>query len=123
MPELMSLPRPAPELPVTRMESSDEIQAALHAARAAPADGEPGLERPLQRPPVALLCVIDDGKADGEWLRLRADRHVLGRVDGDVRVPHDALMSAAHAELVREKAKRGYQWALNDLGSTNGTWV
>lgn len=131
-------PRPPQEVPATRMETSEEIREAILAAKgqrpekAAPADRSPpasppvdgpALERPLQRPPIAMLCIIDDGKQEGEWVRLRADRHVLGRVEGDIRIPHDVLMSGAHAEIVREKVKDGYRWMLNDLGSTNGTWV
>jgi pSer/pThr/pTyr-binding forkhead associated (FHA) protein len=95
--------------------------AAARAAPAAPAEAQ--RERPLQRPPMALLCVLDDGRQDGEWVRLRADRTSLGRSDADVRIPHDVQMSARHAEIVREATPAGWRWLLQDCGSTNGTYV
>jgi pSer/pThr/pTyr-binding forkhead associated (FHA) protein len=123
---------------MTRLESDDEVRQALLArkqrlgGKAAPASGQPAAapvesdtqpERPVQRPPMALLCILDDGKHDGEWIRLRADRTVLGRTEGDVRIPHDLMMSARHAEIVRHKVQSGYRWHLTDLQSTNGTFV
>src|SRR5947209_5349177 len=48
-------------------------------------------DRPTQRPPVASLTLFDDGKTDGELLRLRAARFVLGRSEGDFLLPHDEL--------------------------------
>src|SRR5262249_21230225 len=39
--------------------------------------------RPTLRPPTMLLTVLDDGKGDGEVLRLRAERFVIGRSEGD----------------------------------------
>jgi hypothetical protein len=130
---------PAGPLPETRLESDQEIRQALEArrarrqARAAPparpggppplAEPEVRLERPSLRPPMALLCVLDDGKQDGEWFRLRADRTVIGRAGADVCVPHDVLMSAQHAEIVRQQAPGGWRWLLADLQSTNGTFV
>jgi hypothetical protein len=129
----------------TRMESADEILQAIAArkARRAPGGGNaptphtkgvpplPGIpsvaeaqrDRPVQRPPMALLCILDDGKQEGEWVRLRADRTTLGRTDGDVRIVHDMQMSAQHAEIVREATPTGWRWLLQDCGSTNGTFV
>ena len=139
--------RPPPAVEATRLESDEEIREAIRAraaqrqgkapagpavpvaklvAAAPQAEPEPETpaEKPQQRPPMALLCVLDDGKHDGEWVRLRADRYVIGRADGDVRIGHDPQMSGRHAEIVRQKTKEGgYRWLLVDLGSTNGTWV
>jgi pSer/pThr/pTyr-binding forkhead associated (FHA) protein len=142
----MSQPK---EPEATRLESSEEImkalaarkarrQASTHAkpaaaaaplvaaapaAPAARAVSEARRECPTQRPPMALLCIVDDGKQDGEWLRLRADRTVIGRSEGDVRIPHDVQMSTRHAEIVREQLPTGWRWLLQDAGSTNGTFV
>jgi hypothetical protein len=130
-------PRPPGAPEETRLESDDEIRQALEArlaqrhgkgpARgrpvAAPPEPDAVAERPEQRPPMALLCILDDGKADGELVRIRADRTVLGRVEGDVRIPHDGLMSGRHAEIVRQPARDGWRWVLTDLKSTNGTWI
>jgi pSer/pThr/pTyr-binding forkhead associated (FHA) protein len=72
---------------------------------------------------MALLCILDDGKQDGELVRLRADRTTIGRSAGDVRIPHDVQMSSQHAEIVREALPTGWRWVLQDLGSTNGTFI
>jgi pSer/pThr/pTyr-binding forkhead associated (FHA) protein len=79
--------------------------------------------RPSQRPPIALLCIVDDGQEDGEIVRLRADRYVFGRVEGDVVIPHDSLISSRHAELTRHLDRGRTVWYLRDLGSTNGSYV
>jgi pSer/pThr/pTyr-binding forkhead associated (FHA) protein len=129
--------RPTEQRVATRLESDEEIGQALQARRArlagseaptrpgapAAAEVEPQPERPVERPPLALLCLLDDGKADGEWVRLRADRTVLGRTEGEVRIPHDGQISGRHAEIVRQRASGGYRWLLADLQSTNGTFV
>ncbi|HEV3261715.1 MAG TPA: FHA domain-containing protein [Gemmataceae bacterium] len=127
----------------TRLESDQEIRQALQARRArlaarAPAAGKAGpvkvsapgpaeveaqAERPVQRPPTAMLCILDDGKIDGEWVRLRADRTVIGRTDGEIRIPHDGQVSGRHAEIVRQRGPKGWRWLLVDLQSTNGTFV
>jgi pSer/pThr/pTyr-binding forkhead associated (FHA) protein len=132
-------PADPPEPAATRFESYDEIRAALEARQkkqkrpakpgsipvAAPAPVEPEVrrERPLLRPPMALLCILDDGSVEGEWVRLRAERTVLGRAESDVRIPHDAMISGQHAEIRRQKHGQGYQWVLVDLQSTNGTFI
>jgi hypothetical protein len=130
--------QPVPQREETRLESDEEIRAAILARRARqqqakaspgaasarPVANEVKLERPTQRPPMATLCALDDGKLDGEIFRVRADRTVLGRAEGDVRIPHDPAMSGRHAEIVRQQvAGGGYSWMLVDLQSTNGTFV
>lgn len=132
-----------PEIQATRLETDDEIRQALEARRvrqvakappvplaAAASTPEPPAEpevmpyRPLLRPPTALLCICDDGKPEGEWVRLRGDRYVLGRSEGDILIPHDGMMSGRHAELVRQRLPTGLtRWMLVDLQSRNGTFV
>jgi pSer/pThr/pTyr-binding forkhead associated (FHA) protein len=128
----------------TYLESLEEIRDAIMARRqagakgpaAAPAAAAPPpmtedaasgtqLFRPTFRPPLALLYVLDDGsKDDGECVRIRGDRLLIGREEGDVRIPFDSRMSARHAELVRETLADGSQrWVLQDLRSTNGTFI
>jgi pSer/pThr/pTyr-binding forkhead associated (FHA) protein len=86
------------------------------------ADGTP--YRPTRRPPVLLVCVLDDGsREEGEWRRIRASRAVVGRVDGDITIPHDDSMSSRHAELVRQLEGGTWRWYINDLKSTNGTFA
>jgi pSer/pThr/pTyr-binding forkhead associated (FHA) protein len=79
--------------------------------------------RPTRRPPMALLCALDDGRDDGEWFRLRRPRFVIGRTEGDLVIAHDDMMSGRHAELTREQDKGRFRWYLTDLRSTNGTFV
>lgn len=101
-----------PERPKTRPEKKG--------APAEPADAKP--LRPVHRPPMALLCAVDDGLERGEWFRLRRPRTVVGRVEGDVVVPHDDAMSGKHLEIVRAAVPGGFRWVIRDLGSTNGTF-
>src|SRR5438094_881285 len=86
----------------TLIETDEDIRQALEAEtatgatppRAAAASANP--YRPMQRPPVALLIVYDDGKTAGETIRVRTDRFVVGRTEGDLLLPHDALVSTRH---------------------------
>jgi pSer/pThr/pTyr-binding forkhead associated (FHA) protein len=137
----------APRMP-TRLESADEIRAAIQARLGGgnvlapvvptlpqqptpvPASSPPvaaaavHLFKPTERPPIALLHVFDDGTDEGEIIRLRGDRVVIGRSEGDLLLPHDGLVSAKHAELVRHQEEdKSWVWVLSDLGSTNGTFV
>jgi len=75
---------------------------------------------PRRRPPMALLRIVDDGRDDGETLRLRGDSLVIGRTTGGVAIPHDAFLDEAHARIDRLPAGG---WLLTDLGSRDGTWV
>jgi pSer/pThr/pTyr-binding forkhead associated (FHA) protein len=122
--------KPSPVKPreATRLESVDEIRQALQARRPptvepTQVDRETTVFRPVRRPPMALLCIIDDNREDGEWIRLRGDRAVIGRSEGDILIPHDTMISARHAELSRRLEDGQYRWYLTDLQSTNGTFV
>jgi len=96
--------------------------AAQSAGGGAPADDTVPF-RPVHRPPIGVLVVADDGSADGEVIRFRQDSYVIGRTDGDVRIPHDGMMSARHARLSRETDRGRARWFLTDLESRNGTFV
>lgn len=76
--------------------------------------------RPTIRGPMAVLRIMDDGGEDGESIRVRSDRTVIGRTSGDVVIPHDISMSPQHAAI--ERLATG-TWQLCDLGSAGGTFV
>jgi pSer/pThr/pTyr-binding forkhead associated (FHA) protein len=123
----------------TVLESVEEIRAQArqsatvreslpdtHLVPAAPAPGavaptEPF--RPVDRPPMALLTVLDDDGESGETVRLRAATFVIGRVDGDLVIPHDGGISGRHAEISRRAEGGHFRWYLRDLQSTNGTFA
>lgn len=82
------------------------------------------LYRPANRPPVPLVTILDDGTATtGETVRIREPACLIGRTEGTIKIPHDPLVSARHAELVRQGLEQPYAWHLRDVGSTNGTFV
>jgi len=115
--------------PDTRLESIEGRRSAISASQRMITAKEQGAEsdthphRPVYRPPMLILCILDDGSDDGEWVRLRADKTVIGRSEGDVIIAHDAMMSSKHTSITRHVHKGGYRWLLSDLGSTNGTFV
>jgi pSer/pThr/pTyr-binding forkhead associated (FHA) protein len=109
--------------PPTRQESLEEIRQALQGRPEPPADDGTRPFRPFHRPPMAQLCVYDDGLDKGEWVRMRGERLVIGRTEGDVLIPHDPMMSSRHAEIVRWLDAGRFRWRLSDLRSTNGTFV
>lgn len=118
----------APEVPDdARLETLEEIRRAILAQREAaqqiPAEDDAIVFRPRKRPPMAMLCILDDGRDDGEWVRLRNDLAIIGRAEGDVIIPHDAMMSSQHVRLARYLERGQYRWYLTDLQSTNGTYV
>lgn len=80
--------------------------------------------RPLLRPPVPVLTVLDDGSQDsGEDHRIRERVCAIGRTSGMVRIPHDMAISGLHAEIRRTPWRGGWQWHLHDVASVNGTFV
>jgi pSer/pThr/pTyr-binding forkhead associated (FHA) protein len=125
-------PPPEPERSGTLLETDEDIRRALR--RSPPSQAEPAPKsapppanaspyRPTLRPPIAVLTVFDDGKNEGEVLRLRADRFVIGRTEGDFLLPHDALLSARHLEITRHKVGEQYRWVLTDLQTKNGLFI
>ncbi|MBY0230730.1 MAG: FHA domain-containing protein [Gemmataceae bacterium] len=113
--------------PGTRIESVEAIRRAHQARSATRLEAAPVPEpqpwRPSRRPPLGLLCALDDGSDEGEWVRLRCTPFVIGRTSGDLLIPHDDLVSGRHLEITRKHGPGGWRWVLADLGSTNGTFV
>ena len=44
---------------------------------------------------MAILVVFDDGRTDGEIIRIRDHRFIIGRSEGDLVIPFDGRISAA----------------------------
>ena len=121
----------------TVLESVEEIRAQIHGMTAqqvsidvpvqvtslAGAPGDATAYRPSLRPAMALLYVLDDGEDTGEIVRIRPSSFVIGRVDGNLLIPHDGGISGRHAEISRRLENGEHCWYLKDLQSTNGTFV
>lgn len=94
------------------------------AARTKPVAPKTLAFRPTGRQPLATLTILDDGdRKEGELVRIRDSRLVIGRDEGDVRIPFDTDISGQHAELRCQAQGGKFQWYLIDLGSTNGTFL
>jgi pSer/pThr/pTyr-binding forkhead associated (FHA) protein len=125
---------------LTMLESVDEIRAQVQRARTlkesiaavtpapvaavtpAPVDDTAPF-RPSSRPSMAVLLILDDSDDEGETVRIRGASYVIGRVQGDLIIPHDGNISGRHAEIQRRLEGGKYHWYLRDLQSTNGTYV
>jgi hypothetical protein len=144
-------PREKPAVPprnVTMVESIDEIRAQIRGrqtvkeaipATIAQATSQPvslaqapstqslvddaARFQPVHRPGVATLVIFDDGDDEGEVVRIRRESFIIGRVQGDLVIPHDGNMSGKHAEILRRLEGGRWHWYLRDLQSTNGTFV
>jgi hypothetical protein len=79
--------------------------------------------RPTARPPVAILTVFDDGKTDGEMIRIRDHRFVIGRSEGDLVIPVDGRISVRHVEITHQVVGGLHRWVVTDLQSTHGLFV
>jgi hypothetical protein len=113
----------------TILETDEDIRLALTKQVTAAPPSSPARSRevrpyhPTLRAPVALLTVLDDGKNDGEVIRLRTERFVIGRREGDLLLPHDGMISSRHVEITRQKVDDSYQWVITDLQTTNGLFA
>lgn len=118
----------------TVLESVEEIRAQIRGAAfprepvevpAGAAEPEQDAKpfRPTLRPSMALLTVLDDGEETGEVLRIRGNSFLIGRVEGNLTIPHDSGISGRHAEISRRFENGEHRWYLKDLQSTNGTFV
>lgn len=79
--------------------------------------------RPTIRPPVPILTVFDDGKTEGEVIRLRGPKFVIGRAEGDLRFPLDGRMSSKHLEITHQVVGGLHRWVVTDLQSSHGLFV
>lgn len=125
-----------PERGGTVLETDDDIRQALVSGpkghqQSAPVEPRPAANaaRPASpfrltaRPPVPILTVFDDGKIDGEVIRLREPKFVIGRTEGDLRFPLDGRMSTRHVEITHQLVGGLHRWVMTDLQSTHGMFV
>ena len=111
---------PAPKAPAATQPAPSTPSA--QAAPSEPDDSKPF--RPVARPPMCRLCLLDDGSTqEGEIIRVRGDQLVIGRSDADVVIPHDARISPRHVELRRTEEGGSYRWRVVDLQSETGTYA
>jgi pSer/pThr/pTyr-binding forkhead associated (FHA) protein len=135
-------PRPVPLPPLhdhtaTRLETDDELMDSLRAnfagmpvlpqraATESPNVQTPAVRlfRPSLRVPMAVLTAFDDGRNEGEQFRLRENKFVIGRTEGDLIIPHDNMISSRHVEITRQQVAGEWRWLVTDLKSTNGMFV
>jgi pSer/pThr/pTyr-binding forkhead associated (FHA) protein len=67
----------------------------------------------------ARKLVVTDGALAGTTVNLTTDAITIGRADDSTIVLSDDYVSTKHARLVPAEDK----WLLEDLGSTNGTYL
>jgi hypothetical protein len=115
MPDYM-VPPPTPSFPATQV-------AASHGAQPANQPAERTIvmsSQPVAAPPKpAKLLLIMEGGETGETYDLRPTETVIGRVDGDIKFPHDGYMSGRHARIIQ----RNGHFYLLDNNSRNGTFI
>ncbi len=103
--------------------TAPEVQATTPAAFSQSVGRAAVAFRPTIRPPVALLTVCDDGKTTGEVIRIREHRFIIGRTDGDLRIPIDGRISSRHVEITHQVVGGMHRWVVTDLQSTHGLFV
>ena len=87
---------------------------------AAPSAGRSSAPTPRQSAQPTLLVVID-GPLAGSSVPLGNAPITLGRAASNTVVLDDEFVSSHHARIYKDPAS--CQWAIEDLGSTNGTIV
>ncbi len=89
------------------------------AAPAPPPKAQRKQSPPKQQSKTARTLVVTGGPLAGTTLQLDNTPVTIGRADGSTLVISDDYVSSNHARLVPD----GDAWVLEDLGSTNGTFL
>ena len=114
-------PAPAPSSAPARPEPQEQVSPRQAPPRRAPAQAPPEpAPRPAAERPRALVVV--EGPLAGTRLPLDDSPVLLGRAQDCTLVLGDDYASGHHARLVPVSGSAS-GWALEDLGSTNGTSV
>lgn len=77
-----------------------------------------GSQGASDRPKAVVLAPGQSGRAPGAWFTVLDVTSIGRELDNEI-VLQDPTISARHAVLLRRDAA----WWLEDLGSTNGTWI
>lgn len=97
-----------------------DLQAASGLGIALPSSSRRGPARTAQRgSKAARQLVVTHGALAGTRITLGTQAVLLGRADDSTLVLTDDYASTRHARL----SPRGSDWYLEDLGSTNGTYL
>lgn len=64
-----------------------------------------------------------DGRTEGEAIRIRDQKYVIGRTEGDLRIPIDGRISSRHVEITLQTVGGLPRWVVTDLQSTHGMYV
>ncbi|MDQ1696603.1 MAG: hypothetical protein QOJ03_1956 [Frankiaceae bacterium] len=89
------------------------------AGRSAPSRPQRAAEQKQPKRSVARRLVVVEGDLAGQTVALSDSPITLGRADDSTLVLTDDYASTRHARLV----PRGDSWLIEDLGSTNGTYL
>lgn len=111
--------------PGTILESDDEIKRVQAQLRRNATAKKVQRERPFLptvRPPVPILTIYDDGQKTGEIVRIRDEQFIIGRTEGDCKLPFDELLSARHLAITRQVVSGAWRWVVTDLQSKNGVF-
>ncbi len=130
----MTREKESPIPPGTELETNEEIERIREELKSRsnrrespeqPADPNRTVQpyKPTVRPAAAILIVCDDGENTGEVIRLRTDPFIIGRTEGDFRVPNDDQVSSRHVALTRQTVSGQMRWVVTDLQSRNGLFV
>lgn len=87
--------------------------------RAVPETGQPQQEAPRQPKQQSLRLVVTEGPLTGTIVPLGSSSVLIGRAPGCTLVLDDDYSSSRHARIFPQ----GGDWFVEDLGSTNGTFV
>jgi len=110
--EQLSTPRSPTPAP---MDALGDAQPLMPATAPAVAARSASPFQPTVRPPIAFLTVFDDGKTEAEVIRIRENRFVIGRTEGELRIPIDGRISGRHVEITHQVVGGLHRLVVTDL--------